>query len=275
MTEERKQEISKYIAYCIMGELKNVFINGNYKLKDIFHGALPCMRIQWWYDKNFNKIYLFYEIDSYARHNYNPIELYLRINSRLINNFYKDNKIWLNLTDPSIRIYNGKNVINVTDTSCKYLRVSAFSYWYCNGSWRFIENYNKYNHMKYMFLIDNNISKIIEFEKEVMKINKKYNFMKYNHDPKDNDFDGMYASTEDWKFKLIDGGKATSVDTIIYNIDGKSADHSDENKIENMNNVKAGFEEFTKLYYNTFGINLSPVNESEIVRFYIDAEYKI
>lgn len=275
MTEEKKQDISKYIAYCIIDELKNIFSDSKYNIKEIFNNALPCMKIQWWYDKNFNKIYLFYEIDNYARYNYNPINLYLRINSRLLNSFRINYNIWLELIDPSIRIYDGKKVLNNTDTSCEYLRTTAFSYWYCNGSWRFIENYNRYNLIKYKFLLDNNISKIIEFEKEVLRINKKYNFMKYNSDPVDNDFNGMDASVVGWDFKTIDGGYASeNIDIVIYNIDGKSADHNIENDIENINNVKAGFIEFADLYYDIFGILLSPIDESEIVRFYIDAEYK-
>ena len=183
LNDSKINEINAYILNAVGDELRNYYPKANYFLKEFENRTNPSFCVQWWYNEDFNRIFLWYELDYWTRYNLDPSEVYTRINTRLKNNFYRDLCLHLELLDPMIRVYDGERVTHVVDSSCKYIRLGCFSYWECDGVLRFLESqlvtsYNLLNTGEYRKETANILK---AFADEVDILNHKYNF-EFNND---------------------------------------------------------------------------------------------
>lgn len=233
---DRKDPITKFIANLFVDELSKVYRDYPVTLSDQYNALYPTCTIQWLYDDEFRRIFIYYSIEYEKREEFfkylkQPEEIYFRIAMRLINETYSNTRFF-----PEILVPQGKRsmiedkvsashlidkymTLNNSDDSYKILRPYACSYWYCDQKWRFLENHSRY--VQNIFKVKTKYpkewkDKIHTFEQEVLKINEKYDF---------------YKSEEE-----------------IF---------------------KAGFEEFSKLYQSYFGRELFKADEENIERLYV------
>lgn len=175
MTQERINEISYFLAYSILDELMAVLPIKEALLKELYNKAESCFHIQWYYDEEFGKVYLDYGLDPGSQYQYNYEDLYLRINSRLLNNFRREYHYDLCIVTKKGTDKQGPNY----GCSQNYLRFATFSYWWCyDESYRFLEDSVRVAHDYYGLLMENPSLEEIhsQFRLKVLEINKKYDF---------------------------------------------------------------------------------------------------
>lgn len=219
MTKESVEKVNKYIAYCIVDELKNLFKDTKFQIKELFNVVVPSIKVQWWYDIEFNKVYLYYLMDIYSSHHCDTKELYLRINSRLNNNFFKDTHLNVDLLDPSIRVMEGKRVLNNADSSPIYLRDAVFSYWRCGEKYRFIESRQRLHYEVYKdYIFEEDKDRLSLFNEFVLEINKKYDFINNNDDviPAFEEFKTLYKEFFNRELFVIDPKDVISFSIDVY-----------------------------------------------------------
>jgi hypothetical protein len=55
--------------------------------KDMYNEVMECFAAIWWYYEDYNKVYLYYEIDMTMRHTFDPEMIYSTINKNLLSSF--------------------------------------------------------------------------------------------------------------------------------------------------------------------------------------------
>jgi hypothetical protein len=86
MTDSRYNNINEGIKNIIKYALLEC-AELEYLDKDIFNAVIECFAAQWWYYEDYNKVYLYYEIDMNMRHTFDPEMVYSTINKNLLNSF--------------------------------------------------------------------------------------------------------------------------------------------------------------------------------------------
>lgn len=187
MTKERYNEIIDYIILTIQDEMRKIFGQKlYYKKKEMYNSAgHSCFCFQLYYDEEYDKFYLYYELDSLARI-YDCITATKRINGHLNANFYRDTNHRIEIVGPAI-LSGPKSLPRVADQSGTYLRSTTFSYWKCfNRTYQFLQDKQRLMSDHNIYFdpnkVEENIQKEKEFKSRLNEINKKYNFNSSNNE---------------------------------------------------------------------------------------------
>lgn len=182
MYNDRLPAIAADIQYCIIEELKNFYTeNTKYVPKEYYNCAIWDLEFQLYLDEKTNRVYMFYELDGLTKHLFDPFKVYLRINSRLIENIRRDHHyIYLEIigTTSNSLFYEDPRISKEVDSSPKWLRYDVISYWKTyDGVYRFIEDGNRMqrNEMQYL-MKGGSIKELDKYIQDVRELNFKYDF---------------------------------------------------------------------------------------------------
>jgi hypothetical protein len=181
MTIERYDEIIEYIILTIQDEMRKIFGQKlYYKRKELYNLiGHSCFCFQVYYDEEYDKFYLYYELDPLARI-YDCTLATKRINGHLNSNFYRDTNHKIEIVGPVI-LSGPKSLPRVANHSDNVLRNNTFSYWRCfDGVYRFLEDKQRLMLDHNIYFDPNKIEEKIKKEKDfksgINTINEKYDF---------------------------------------------------------------------------------------------------
>lgn len=183
LEDEDLVEIKNYISYCIVDEMKHEF-KLSHQIKEMENIPISCLKAQFYYDKLYNRIYLYYELDPRTVNNksLNMDLIYRRINTKLSRNFYRDHHVYLKLTGPGVANFRYQSRKDYIHMEKKILRPYAFTYWKLFGEYYcFLEDnemLNRIVHSLYPDITCPNTSndKLSSFYSKIIEINNKYDF---------------------------------------------------------------------------------------------------
>ena len=171
--DEVRDEVKKLIAHYIDDEIKDLSKDSYFKIAEGKNEARDQFIFQFYYNEETRTVYLYYELDTILKHNYDPIEIYHRINNRLENNFQRETNRRIRILGPFLP---GTTVKDPSYKSSVYpITMNTFTYWKCfDGVYRFISD------PVYTNLLQSTLKfeQISEFVSKILEINKKYNFTK-------------------------------------------------------------------------------------------------
>ena len=165
MDISKKNEIDS----CIQGYFEDA-IKGSYEgeaycskvvRKDQYNYAMPCIIVQWWYCEEYNKVYIYYDLDE-VYFVLNKDDLEKRINTRILSSMPKDLNIFAEIID---NIIYGYQFIEPMDSpvvsSNEKVTLSTLTYWKSiDGDYNFIHDM----HIVLAKMLDN--SPVISEEKQ-------------------------------------------------------------------------------------------------------------
>ena len=180
LSYKKMNEIREYIRYNIFDEIRNLY--PDLQMKEIKEYSIfdNFISVQWFFDEALNSVFIWYEIDKYARNFLSNWEsLCIRINARLTNNMMEYFDMNCNIISPTNNIYMDKEKdekVHSANAELRMIRPTTYTCWRCNGSWEFIE-YNQ------RFRIDFNncvhqkkeVDKFYQFIEELKELNNRYN----------------------------------------------------------------------------------------------------
>ena len=185
MTQERYNEIIEYIILTIQDEMRKIFGQKLYYIRKELYNMVGynCFCFQVYYDEEYDKFYLYYELDPLARI-YDCTTATKRINGHLNANFYRDTNHRIEIVGPVI-LSGPKSLPRVANQSGLYIRNTTFSYWRCfNGTYQFLQDKQRLmlDHNIYFNpnKIKENIRRENEFSDRLYEINEKYDFNSSN-----------------------------------------------------------------------------------------------
>ena len=165
MDISKKNEIDTYIESYFKDAIKGSYEGESYcdkvVRKDEYNYALPTIIIQWWYCEEYNKIYLYYDIDEVA-YMMNKDDLEKRINYRILTSIDDDLHIHAEIID---NIIYGNQFIDPLDSalvaSNEKVSISILTYWKSiEGDYNFIHD----SHIILPKMLD--YSRVVTKEKE-------------------------------------------------------------------------------------------------------------
>jgi hypothetical protein len=137
------------IDSCIQGYFEDA-IKGSYEgeaycskivRKDHYNYAMPCIIVQWWYCEEYNKVYIYYDLDE-VFFILNKDDLEKRINTRILSSITNDLHIFAEIID---NIIYGNQFVEPMDSpvvlSNEKISLSVLTYWKSiEGDYNFIHD---------------------------------------------------------------------------------------------------------------------------------------
>lgn len=176
MNKEKNDEIKIYLAQKICNELEDL-LRVKFKAETEFNVIKHSMKIQFWYDEIFNRVYITYELSEYLRYNatlpWNYIYKY--INRQLLNNMHRDIGIYPNIIGPTVKCYYDNEITNRLDFSDKFIRPNTYSVWkISDASYKYIESPSADQYIQGYILGVNNSAIYSNFCEDILKLNAEY-----------------------------------------------------------------------------------------------------
>lgn len=177
MTDARMEQIIDYIIYTVEDIMLPFYKNLKFVRKELFNVAGDCFCFQVYYDKEYNKLYLYYKLNPSARYVLNPEKCCTLINGKLKANFNRDMGMQIEILGASGKVYSDEIK---AEMSYNYVRMGTFSYWKCfDDVYRFIDDDMRFANDHNIYFDNSSIGEAEEKERRFCKkleaLNKKYN----------------------------------------------------------------------------------------------------
>lgn len=177
-------EMVNYIKNALKDEINMIHdFKLHYNQTELQGMSRPSFPMQIYYDEQYRRAYIEYDIDYVTKQQQNWNITFRQINTRIINIFEEFFDVECYILGPA-NFYNDPRIPQGVYESDEILPVDCITYWrtYDEKS-KFICNHNqvvadKINYLKF----GGTHEKIAEFDKKVLEINKKYDFIKNNRE---------------------------------------------------------------------------------------------
>ena len=183
MELSKKNEIDSYITGCFQDAIESSYAGSSYcdrvVRKEIHNEAMPTIMVQWWYCEEYNKIYIYYDLDEVSFIESRD-DLAGRINKRVLGSIFKD--LHINAEMMSNVLYGSQHrdpFDSAYVTSNEKVSYMIFTYWHIkDGGYDFIHDSNII--LPKMLDCNPDISKykehvVEEYVSKLAKIAKDYN----------------------------------------------------------------------------------------------------
>ena len=177
---QKKLDIRYYIRYHIIDEIRTLYRDSEIEEVKEYSVFDNIIKAQWFFDETLNSIFIWYELDKYAR-NFLPDweTLYIKINARLTNNMMEYYDMNCNIISPANNIYMDKSKdekVHSANAELKMIRPTTYTCWKCNGSWEFIE-YDQRHELDFHNCVHTKeyLEGYTHFIEELKTLNNKYN----------------------------------------------------------------------------------------------------
>ena len=219
---KKVREMKEWLPFIFKDEYYKIFHRRYYSNRyiDIYgNHSISLSFVQFHYDLACRRVYIFYEISKEARLLCDNFEsLVLRLNSRMLNNMYRDFGVYPVILGPN---GNGEHTSrfakqNIAMMYIRPITINTISYWKCfDNYYRFIENDGEQDRLRYEYFLNGGTEeKIIELSREILKINNKYDYLLDNNAAIPAAFDEynvLYKNAIGKELKVIGDDEITTV----------------------------------------------------------------